>query len=101
MGKNNIWTIGGQLFNGYISQMDYEQIEDLFSVHKVSLAGKDEPDGAGVTEKKKKENAEVRNLVTPMLPCSDHYSETTNKYSKTFVKRQIKNRQNKDLNDKW
>ena len=64
MGKNNIWTIGGQLFNGYISQMDYEQIEDLFSVHKVSLGGKDEPDGAGVTEKKKKENAEVMNLVT-------------------------------------
>ena len=63
MGKNNIWTIGGQLFNGYISKMDYEQIEDLFSVHKVTPSGKDEPDGAGVMEKKKKENAEVSKVV--------------------------------------
>ena len=84
MGKNNIWTIGGQLFNGYISQMDYEQIEDLFSVHKVSLAGKDEPDGAGVTEKKKKENAEVMNLVTstvkPVLKGHSKYQKICFQY---------------------
>lgn len=67
MGKNNIWTIGGQMFNRYISKMDYEQIEDLFSVNKVTPGGKDEPDGAGVAEKKKKENAEVRTLLISNL----------------------------------
>lgn len=65
MGKNNIWTLTGQMFNGYVNKMDYEQIEDLFGVNKPKpVTGQDAVDGAGALEKKKKESSEVRYLIT-------------------------------------
>ncbi|KAL4230469.1 FH2 domain-containing protein 1 [Mactra antiquata] len=62
MGKNNIWTLTGQMFNGYVAKMDYDQIENLFGVNKVKVNELDSPDGPGSNEKKKKENSEVNLL---------------------------------------
>ncbi|XP_045205613.2 formin-J-like isoform X2 [Mercenaria mercenaria] len=62
MGKNNIWTMTGQMFNGYVAKMDYEQIEDLFGVNKTKTNSQDVTDGSSSIEKKKKENAEVNLL---------------------------------------
>lgn len=60
MGKNNLWTLTGKMFNGYVANMDYEQIEDLFGVNRVKMNETDTPDGTNSQEKKKKENPEVR-----------------------------------------
>ena len=38
---------------------------------------------------------------TAQLSMNKFYTCTINNYSKTFVKLPLKNRQNKDLNDKW
>lgn len=60
VGKNNIWTLTGQMFNGYVNKMDYGQIEDLFGVNKQKAqSGQDTVDGANPSEKKKKESTEV------------------------------------------
>ena len=57
-----------------------------------------------------------RNLITEVIPDGSFAKETSNKvdnfaklprevtqsvYSKTCLKRPLKNRQNKDFNDKW
>lgn len=61
MGKNNLWTLTGQMFNGYVAKMDYEQIEDLFGVNKMKTNSHDTTDGSSTIEKKKKESSEVSN----------------------------------------
>ena len=37
-------------------------MDDLFSVNKTTPGGKDEQDGAGVNDKKKKESSEVNSI---------------------------------------
>lgn len=64
MGKNNIWTMSSQLFNGYVNKMDYDQIEDLFGVNKKAPEhGADTTDGTA-SEKKKKDTSEVSVRLT-------------------------------------
>ena len=70
VGKSNVWTMTGKLFNGYVNQMDYEQIENLFSVNRPKST-EDLTDSATGFEKKKKENAEVGQcLIFIYKPCS-------------------------------
>lgn len=68
MGKNNIWTRTGQMFNGYVKQIDYEEFENLFGVNKAKpQSGVDTVDGQSASEKKKKESSEVSNTE---IPCN-------------------------------
>ena len=70
MGKNNLWTRTGQMYNGYVNKMDYEQIEDLFGVNKPkSQSGVDTVDGSGTAEKKKKESSEVSWVLSFFSIC--------------------------------
>ncbi|KAK3599935.1 hypothetical protein CHS0354_012578 [Potamilus streckersoni] len=60
VGKSNVWTMGGKIFNGYVSKMDYETIEELFSVNQGnSVDSKLHNGSASLTEKKKKDPTEL------------------------------------------
>lgn len=60
VGKDNVWTAVGERFNGY--KLDFEAMEDLFSVNAPQLTdkSKDSVDGA----EKKKKTDEVPSLCT-------------------------------------
>ncbi|WAQ98975.1 FHDC1-like protein [Mya arenaria] len=62
MGKDNVWTLTSQMFNGYVNKMDYEQIEDLFGVNKPKPQQGSESNDVTNSEKKKKDSAEVNLL---------------------------------------
>ena len=66
VGKKNAWTAVGKMFNGY--QVDFDEIEQLFSVHTPQVARADKedtPDSGSVPEKKKKD--EVSDIHTPYI----------------------------------
>ncbi|KAL3880416.1 hypothetical protein ACJMK2_032656 [Sinanodonta woodiana] len=63
VGKSNVWTMGGKIFNGYVTKMDYEKIEELFSVNQGnSVDGKSQNGSASLIEKKKKDPTEINLL---------------------------------------
>ncbi|KAK6173050.1 hypothetical protein SNE40_016584 [Patella caerulea] len=55
LGKSNLWTMVGKLFNGY--KVDYHKMDDLFSVNPNPQTQSES--GTPGTERKKKENLEV------------------------------------------
>ncbi|XP_067663501.1 uncharacterized protein [Haliotis asinina] len=57
MGKSNLWTLVGKLFNNY--KVDYHKMDELFSVAQPRQAAR--PDAVGTPEKKK-ENCEINLL---------------------------------------
>jgi len=59
-GKPNIWSTAGNNFNGYVNKMDFDTIEELFSVSKPqSENSNDKNTGTPSSERKKKESSEV------------------------------------------
>ena len=58
-GKPNIWNTAGKLFNGYVSKMDFETIDELFSVKINSVSSTDKVNGTNSSDRKRKESTEV------------------------------------------
>ncbi|XP_069129886.1 uncharacterized protein [Argopecten irradians] len=63
-GKPNIWSTAGRRFNGYVSNMDFEAIEELFSVPspQTTAVTTNQNGTPGTLERKKKESTEVNLL---------------------------------------
>ncbi|XP_060063512.1 uncharacterized protein LOC132543969 [Ylistrum balloti] len=63
-GKPNIWSTAGRRFNGYVSNMDFEAIEELFSVPtpQTPVPSTNQNGSSGTLERKKKESTEINLL---------------------------------------
>ncbi|OWF45788.1 FH2 domain-containing protein 1 [Mizuhopecten yessoensis] len=63
-GKPNIWSTAGRRFNGYVSNMDFEAIEELFSVPspQAPAISTSNNGSSGTLERKKKESTEINLL---------------------------------------
>ncbi|XP_033742785.1 mucin-5AC-like isoform X2 [Pecten maximus] len=63
-GKPNIWSTAGRRFNGYVSNMDFEAIEELFSVPtpQAPTVATNQNGTSSTLERKKKESTEINLL---------------------------------------
>lgn len=57
--KPNLWKTAGKLINGYVSKMDYDTIDELFSVNSNSVSSTDKVIGTNSSDRKRKESTEV------------------------------------------
>jgi hypothetical protein len=55
----NLWKTAGKLINGYVSKMDYDTIDELFSVNSNSVSSTDKVIGTNSSDRKRKESTEV------------------------------------------
>ena len=85
-GKPNIWSMASTKFNGYINNVDFGKMEELFSVNQPKQAS-DKNGGSNSKDFKRKESSEVIHLydifnhtfIKPKMFCSlswliKHYS---------------------------